>query len=141
MLRRLTRRPKPQTRAELPSTPVVYPSGICVKTERGAYLIQKDGKRYRIPTQAVLDSWNFPLVVDSSEAALAKYPVGVLKVGFRDGSLLNNIADGKLYLVSEGRLRHVIDPEVLDRLGINHLMARVVSDAEIKMMKQGEPIY
>lgn len=133
---------KPQTsRAELPTEPVTYPSGICVKTEKGAYLIQKDGKRYRIPTKAILDSWNFPLIVDASEAALANYPVGVLKVGFRDGSLLNNIADGRLYLVSAGRLRHIVDPAVFDRLGINHLMATVVSDAEIQMMKQGEPIY
>lgn len=138
---RFLRKPKPQTRANLPTEPVEYPSGICVKTEKAAYLIQKDGKRYRIPTKAVLESWNFPLVVNASEAALAKHPVAVLKVGFRDGSLLNNIADGRLYLVSAGRLRHVVDPAVLDRLGVNHLMARVVSEAEIQMMKQGEPIY
>jgi len=79
-------------------------------------------------------------VVDATEAALAKHPVGLTKVGFRDGTLLNNIADGRLYLVSSGVMRHVVDPAVLDRLGINHLMARVVSDDEIKMMKQGEPI-
>lgn len=137
----LRRNRQTQSRAELPTKPVEYPSGICVKTEKGAYLIQKDGKRYRIPTKAILDSWNFPLIVNASEAALAKHPVGVLKVGFRDGSLLNNIADGRLYLVSAGKLRHIIDPAVFDRLGINHLMARVVSDAEIKMMSQGEPIY
>lgn len=133
------RKPQPTSRAELPTEPVLYPSGICVKTEKGAYLIQKDGKRYRIPTQAILDSWSFPFVVDTSEAALEKYPVGILKVGFRDGSLLNNIADGRMYLVSAGKLRHIIDPAVLDRLG--NPEPRVVSDTEIKMMGQGEPIY
>lgn len=136
---RFLRKPQPKSRAELPTEPVEYPSGICVKTEQGAYLIQKDGKRYRIPTKAILDSWNFPLIVDTTEGALANYPVGVLKVGFRDGTLLNNIADGRLYLASAGKLRHIIDPAVLERLG--NPTATVVSDAEIKMMKQGEPIY
>lgn len=125
----------------LPTEPVDYPSGICVKTEKGSYFINKDGKRYRVPTVAVEDSWSFPLIVNSSEAALANYPIAVTKLGFRDGSLLNNIADGRLYLVSEGRLRHIVDPAVFDRLGVNRLMARVVSDTEIKMMKQGDPIY
>lgn len=135
------RKPQPTSRTELPTEPVEYPSGICVKTEKGAYLIQKDGKRYRIPTRAIMESWSFPFVVDTTEAAVSKYPVGVLKVGFRDGSLLNNIADGRLYLVSNGKLRHIVDPAVLERMGINHLMARVVSDAEINSMRQGEPIY
>ena len=86
-----------------------------------------------------MDSWNYPLILDSSEAALANYPVGVIKVGFRDGSLLNNIADGRLYVVSAGRLRHIVDPAVLDRLGNPEFT--VVSQAEIQMMRQGEPIY
>ena len=132
--------PKPilPSRAELPTEPVDYPTGICVKTESAAYRIHTDGKRYRIPTQAILESWKFPFVVDASEASLARYPIGVSKTGFRDGTLLNNIADGKMYLVSAGRLRHITDPKVLERLGYPEAMT--VSDAEIKMMKQGEPI-
>jgi hypothetical protein len=78
------------------------------------------------------------LIVDTTEAALAKYPVAVTRCGFRDGTLLNNIADGRMYLVSAGRLRHVVNPAVLDRLG--NPTAMVVSDAEINMMKQGVPI-
>jgi hypothetical protein len=143
MLSRLLRKPphqQPQSRANLPSEPVEYPFGICVRTERGAYYLKTDGKRYRIPTQAIMDSWQFPFVVDASEAALANYPIALAKLIFREGSLLNNIADGRLYLVSGFKLRHVVDPAVLDRMGINHLMARVVSDAEIQMMKMGEPI-
>jgi hypothetical protein len=126
------KQPTPQTP---PSSPVEYPTGICVKTEKGAYRIHTDGKRYKIPTKAILDSWHFPLVVDSTEAALAKYPVALVKLAFRDGSLLNNIADGRMYLVSGGILRHVTDPAVLERLG--NPQPVVVSDAEINLMKQG----
>lgn len=133
------RKPQTQSRSELPSKPVRYPTGIGVRTEKGAYLIQRDGKRYKYLTKAMMDSWNLPLIVDTSEAACAFHPVGVSKIGFRDGTLLNNIADGRLYLVSAGRLRHVIDPDVLNRLG--NPIPLVVSDAEINMMKQGEPIY
>lgn len=137
---RLWSKKTPPTRAELPQTPQVYPTGICVKTEKGAYLINKDGKRYRIPTKAILDSWSFPLVVDTSEAALVKYPVAVTKLGFRDGSLLNNIADGKMYLVSGSVLRHITDPAVLARLGVTKGDAVTVSDDEINIMKFGENI-
>lgn len=135
------RKPQPKSRAELPSTPVEYPSGICLKTERGAYYLKADGKRYRIPTQAILDSWSFPFVVDTSEAALANYPVAVSKMGFREGTLLNNIADGRLYLVSAFKIRHITDPAVLNRLGVTREDAMIVSDAEIKMMKVGEEIH
>lgn len=125
----------------IPTGPVEYPAGVCLKTERGTYLLNKDGKRYRILTDAILQSWSFPLTVETSEAAVSKYPVAVTKLGFRDGTLLNNIADAKLYLVSESKLRHITSPVVLDRLGVSRKDAVLVSDAEIKLMKQGEEIY
>lgn len=139
---RLWKRVKTQsaTRADLHHTPQVYPSGICVKTEKGAYLIHKDGKRYRIPSQQILDSWSFPVVVDTSEAAVVNYPVAVSRLGFRDGSLLNNIADGKIYLVSESKLRHITSVSVLGRLGVTKDDFMLVSDSDINIMKRGEEI-
>lgn len=138
---RLRQRKSHQTpTTQIPSKPSTYPSGIAVRTENAHYYIHSDGKRYRIPTKRILESWNYPLVVDSSETALKNYPIALAKIGFRDGTLLNNFADGKLYLVSAGKLRQVTDPEVFERLGVNHLMAIVVSDAEINLMKVGAPI-
>lgn len=134
------KRKKSQTERHIPLTPTEYPAGIVVRTFMASYLINKDGKRYKIPTNRILESWNFPLIVDTSEEALRKYPVAVTKLGFRDGSLLNNIADGKLYLVSGSKLRHVTSPEILDRLGVTRDDALVVSDAEIKIMKFGEEL-
>ena len=129
-----------RTRADLPSGPVVFPSGIAVKTEKGAYFIHKDGRRYRIQSKQILDSWRFPLIVDASESSLSNYPVAVTKLAFRDGSLLHNIKDGKLYLVSEARLRHITSPDVLERLGVTRDDAMLVADSDIAIMKFGEEI-
>lgn len=78
--------------------------------------------------------------MDTTEAALKNYPIAVKRLGFRDGTLLNNIADGKLYLVSESKLRHIIGNKCLHVLGLDPNQALVVSDADIKIMKQGEPL-
>lgn len=128
------------SRTNIPSGPVDLPSGVCVKSEKGAYLIHKDGKRYRIPSKQVLDSWAFPLIVDASEASLSNYPVAVSKLGFRDGSLLHNIADGKMYLVSQSRLRHIVSVNVLERLGVSKDDFMLVSDSDINIMKHGDEI-
>lgn len=132
-----------KSEVNLPTGPVEYPAGIAVRSPSGDYFINKDGKRYRIPTQRVFDSWKFPLVVKTSDEALSNYPVAVTKLGFRDGSLLNNIADGKLYLVSEGKLRHIVNPDFFGKVGLEPSDAVVVSDAEINsnIMKFGEVIY
>ena len=125
---------------ELRTEPYDYPPGTAVVTDKGSYFINKDGKRYRIQSDEIFHSWMFPLVVDTTEDALKNFPVAVTRLGFRDGTLLNNIADGKLYLVSESKLRHIIGNHCLSALGLDPNQALVVSDADIKIMKQGEPL-
>lgn len=124
----------------VPATPQEYPSGLAVVTDKGRFLIHKDGKRYRISSDEVFNSWNFPRVVVTSEAALANYPIAYSKLPFRDGTLLNNIADGKMYLVSESKLRHIVHPAVLWRLNVDRNDFLLVADSDIKIMKQGEDI-
>lgn len=124
----------------LPSEPTTYPAGTVVSTNKGRFLINRDGKRYRISSERIFASWNFPLVVETSEIALKHYPVAITKLGFRDGSLLNNIKDGKMYLVSDSRLRHITSPDVLVRLNVTAGNFLLVSDDEINLMKQGEEI-
>lgn len=132
--------PTPQT-PNLPTVPVVYPAGTVVVTETGnRYLINKDGKKYRIPTYRVYQSWKFPLIVYTSDVAVSNYPTAVTKLGFRDGTLLNNIADGRLYLVTAGVLRHITSPEVMTRLGKTREDALEVSQVEIELMKRGEEL-
>lgn len=122
----------------LPTTPKVYPHGTCVKTEEGYFLI-RDNKRYRLPTQRILESWSFPIIAETTEAAVQKYPIRA-KLGFRDGSLIYNIADGKLYLISQNKRRHIISPDVYQLLNIHPRDAVVVSNYEVNLQELGEPL-
>jgi len=81
-------------------------------------------------------SWSFT-TVRASESALAGIKV-VGKLGFRDGSLIKNIADGKMYLVSQNKLRHISDPDVFLKYGLDRSTMIEVSDAEIKSHDLGE---
>lgn len=80
------------------------------------------------------------MTVETTEVACSKYPKAYGKLGFRDGSLLYNIKDAKLYLVSDSVLRHIVSPSALERLGVTMDDAMVVSDKDINIMKRGEEI-
>lgn len=130
----------PQT--PLPNGPVDYPVGVTVLTTEGnRYLINTDGKKYRFLSDEAYLSWAYNLCVITTEAAVRQYPTAVTKLAFRDGTLLTNIADGKMYLASNGVLRHITSPAVLERLGVDRDRFRVVSDAEINYMKRGAELY
>lgn len=125
-------------RSSVPTTPQTYPTGSCVQTEKGYFYI-RGTKRYRLPTQRVLESWSFPRVILSSEAALGKYKV-VAKMGFRDGSLIYNIGDGKMYLIENNLRRRIVSPEALDRIGASKNDATLVSEYEVELQDLGEDL-
>jgi hypothetical protein len=91
-------------------TPIV-PSGLIAHTEKG-YFYVKGKKRFKFISDRAMNSWNLP-VIDTKELMMAEYPVSGV-VGFRDGSLLKDISDGKIYLVSDNKRRHVVEPDVLE---------------------------
>lgn len=128
------KKPKPS----LPSKPTNYPHGTCVRTEAGYFLI-RDGKRYYLPTQRVVDSWAFPRIVPSTEAAVKHYRIAA-KVGFRDGSLIYNISDGKIYLIANNERRHITSPEALERVGARTTDTVLVSEYEAQLQRQGEDL-
>ena len=117
------------------SQPTNFPSGLAVKTDKATYWI-KDGKRYKLISDRAARSWCFT-TVNATEAALSGIKL-VGKLGFRDGSLIKNIADGKMYLVSQNRLRHIVDPDIFDRYGLDRSNLIEVSDVEIKAHDIGE---
>jgi len=59
---------------------------------------------------------------------------------FRNGSLLFSQSTGRMYLVSEGRLRHITNPDVLAALGFTRSDAVWVSKSEINLHEMGEEL-
>lgn len=117
------------------TSPTNFPSGIAVKTESATYWI-KDGKRYKLISDRAAQSWCFTTVL-ATEAALSGIKL-VGKLGFRDGALIKNVSDGKMYLVSQNKLRHIVDPDSFNRYGLDRSKLVEVSEKEILAHDLGE---
>jgi hypothetical protein len=75
----------------------------------------------------------------SSEAAVSKYRIGS-KLKFRNGSLIHNLGDGKIYLIVDGERRHVTNPDVLETIGATWKSVVRVSVDEVNLHPEGEPL-
>ena len=128
-----------KTDIALPTEPVDYPIGTCVSAPAGYFYINSSNTRLRIPSVRVLDSWRFQRVVHTSNAALTKHRIKG-KLGFRQGSLIYNIADGKLYLISDNKRRHITSPEALERIGAVRNEAVTVSNDDMNLHLEGDPL-
>lgn len=126
-------------KTELPDTPQPYPVGTFVKTEKGYFYIKSRTARYRIITKRLLNSWSPHRVVETTEAALARHKV-VAKMKFRNGSLLHSFADGKIYLVVDGKRCHVQSADALAMLGAVGENIPSVTPNELQLQPEGEPI-
>jgi len=123
------------TKSTLIASPTNFPSGLAVKTDKATYWI-KDGKRYKLISDRAAKSWAFTTVNATEQAVAGMKLVG--KLGFRDGTLIKNIADGKMYLISQNKRRHIVDPDAFDTFGLNRSMVIEVSEAEANMHIIGE---
>lgn len=119
------------------SSPTLIPSGLAVKTDKAIYWV-KDGKRYKLISDRAAKSWSFTTVNATEEAVAGMKMVG--KLGFRDGTLIKNIADGKMYLISQNKKRHIVDPDSFDRYGLNRKSVIEVSEAEANMHTTGDSL-
>lgn len=128
-------------KSSLPTEPVEYPIGSFIRTEKGYFYVRPDHRRLRCITKRVLDSWSPHRVIETTEAACAKYRIAA-KLRFRDGSLIHSIADGKIYLISDGHRRHVTSPEALALIGAvgNRSDTVSVSLDEINLHPEGLPL-
>jgi hypothetical protein len=115
--------------------PTNFPSGLAVKTSSATYWI-KDGKRFKLISERAERSWSFS-TVHAEESALANMKIAG-KLGFRDGTLIKNIADGKIYLISQNKRRHVINPDSFNKFGLDRNLLIEVSEAETNMHELGE---
>jgi hypothetical protein len=126
----------------LPTIPIVeYPQGTFLKTENGYFYVKDATARYRFSTVRVLNSWSPQRIVNASENDAAVKRLKVLaKMKFRNGSLLYSQADGKMYLVSNGKVRHIKSPDILTGLNMRRQDAVWVSESEINLHGEGEPL-
>ena len=125
------------TQSTLIASPTNFPTGLAVKTDKATYWI-KDGKRFKLISERAESSWSFPTVHATENAVSGMKLAG--KLGFRDGTLIKNIADGKLYLISQNKRRHIIDPDTFNKYGLDRSKVIEVSDIEANMHDLGESL-
>lgn len=120
------------------SSPTNFPSGLSVKTNQGTYWI-KDGKKYKLISDRAAKSWSFT-TINATETALSGIKL-VGKLGFRDGSLIKDISNGKIYLVSQNKKRHIVSPDVFNKFGLDKFSIIEISNAEANAHEDGEELW
>lgn len=118
--------------------PAKFPSGTVVRAPSGVYLVKGDVllKAYN---ERVVRSWNFDRIIEVAEEAIKDYMVAG-KLGFRDGTVLVGFGSKCIYLVSDQKVRHITSPDVFPMLNITYKDLVEVSDDEIAIHKEGEPL-
>ena len=136
MLRR-----KKQTAHQSQTTLSEFPHGTFLSTENGFFYVLSPEKRFRFTTKRVLESWSPQRITTASEEDPAVKKMRIAsKMKFRDGSLLYSQASGKMYLVSNKKVRHITSPDILTALNMRRQDAVWVSEEEIKLHEEGEPL-
>jgi len=110
------------------------PSGLIAHTEKGYFYI-KGGKKFRIVSERATISWSLPIIKTNDNMLSKLLMSGTL--GFRDGSLVQNISDGKIYLISDSKRRHILNPDVLEWINTEVIKA---GQQEILVHEEGDPI-
>lgn len=111
------------------------PSGIAVRTPDGRSWIIKNDKRFEVPTPRVLDSWSIN-TIDIVGPVLDRYNAGGV-VGFRDGTLIQDMSSGKIYLIENSKRRLLTNPDILDILDWRVIL---VSKSEADLHTDGEDL-
>lgn len=124
---------------EVPTSPVEYPDGIAVVTESGKYYL-KNGRKYKVRSEAAFKSWSFPVVARSSDAAISEYKPSLRSLGFRDGTVIRDIFNQELYVISAGTRVKITSPEAADRLNLDTSNIPYVSHEDVVFHKFGGSI-
>lgn len=116
------------------SNPTDWPSGLFVNTPEATYYI-KGTTRFKVYSDRVLASWSVTPALGTLES-LKSFKLGGT-LGFRDGTLIHNIANGRMYLVSANKRRHITSPDVFTRYGLDESKMFRVSEAEANLHEEG----
>lgn len=92
-------------------------------------------KRFRFASDRARKSWNLKVVETNEYALRGAAIVGI--VGFRDGTLIRDISDHKIYLISDSKKKHVADPDAILALGFAYKDIILVSSQEANRHRDG----
>jgi len=126
---------KKKTQKPLRTEKTDYPFMTFVITEKGMFLL-KEKTRVRIISERILKSWSVRLV-PTTESAIKHYAI-TGKLGFRDGTLINNMGDGKIYLIAKNVRRQITSPDAFEKYGIDQSQMIWVSAEEAELQPLGE---
>ena len=110
------------------------PGGLIAHTEKGDYLV-KGGKRFRFVSDRARDSWRLK-IVNTNELALLDIKLSGV-VGFRDGTLIRDISNNKIYLISDYKKMQIVSPDTLRELGFKTKDIVMVSMKEASIHRDG----
>lgn len=107
-------------------------SGLFYKTPKGYFYI-KSGKRYKVFSDRCFKSWSVE-AIETSMDNLSHIPyAGIL--GFRDGTIIHNLADGKMYVVADNKRIHLTSPDIFPKGWIEYKKI-LVSQEEVDLHKE-----
>lgn len=132
----LNRTPSEPRRA-IPHKPLNYPADVFVRTELATYYITKGNMRIKVFSDRVLDSWCAD-VLEGSENSISGIKKSSSVLGFRNGTLVQSVADSKCYLISANKRRHITNPDVFDVYGFDTDTIVLVSQDEINLHDEGD---
>ena len=114
---------------------VPWPDGVFVSTETEVVWHVLRGKKYRVFSPRVLDSWAVAPIQGSGVSLSGLQSGGIL--GFRAGTVIEDLSSGTIYLISNNKRRKITSPDVLLTLGLPIV---TVSKAEADIHEDGDPI-
>lgn len=114
-----------------------YPPGTFLDTDRGYFYVHRPKELRRVVTKRVLMSWSPPRLVKVPFSSLKGHRI-IGKLKFRNGSLIKNYGDGKIYLIVDGKRRHIASPDYLSALDATHKDVFIVSIDEVELHPEGE---
>ncbi len=115
-----------------------WPSGLALKAGEEYYLVKGDGVVYKFYSERVFDTWSL-LPIEIAESALAGMQIKGT-IGFRDGTLIDNMADGRLYLISANKRRQITNPVWLEKYGLLGMPIITASEKEVNIHDEGDKL-
>jgi hypothetical protein len=110
-------------------------NGVCYKIEGTLYYI-RGGKSYKFFSYRAFQSWRLTPV--DADYTWPPHWMEAKTLGFRDGTLIQNAKDGKIYLISDARRLLLTRP--LSDYGFDISQVLEVSNEEVEFHIEGEEV-